>query len=319
MPDFIYTDNPLAIHYAIPGFILLLLIEIGVASGESKDWYETKDTISSLAMGIGNAIIRLFTKLISIGFFFFLYQFRLFDLGAEWWVWVLCFFAEDFAYYTFHWTSHSVRYFWASHVVHHSSQKYNLATALRQTWTGSLTGAFLFHAWLPLLGFHPIMVAIFGSISLIYQFWIHTEAIDKLWRPLEFIFNTPSHHRVHHGNNVKYLDRNHGGVLIIWDRIFGTFQAEEERPTYGLVHNINTFNPLRIATHEWLDLFRDAWNAPDFRSSLAYIFGPPGWSHDGSRSTSEQLRKEAAKKGEDTSNSLRSLTDGHSTQEYKIK
>lgn len=292
MSDFIFTDNPIAIHYAIPGFVLLLLLEIGIAVWEGSDWYETKDTLSSLSMGIGNAIIRLFTKTITIGAFFFLYQFRLFDLGASWWVWVLCFFAEDISYYLFHWASHSVRYFWASHVVHHSSQKYNLSTALRQTWTGELSGAWIFKAWMPLLGFHPIMIAIFGSFSLIYQFWIHTEAINKLWRPLEFVFNTPSHHRVHHGSDVAYLDRNHGGVLIIWDRLFGTFEPERKKPVYGLVTNIDTHNPLRIATHEWAAVFQDVWKAPDWHSRIGYLFGPPGWSHDGSRKTSKQLREE---------------------------
>lgn len=292
MPPFIFTDNPVAIHYAIPVFILLLIVEISVAAWEQRDWYNTKDTISSLSMGIGNAIIRLFTKFIVLGVMFFLYQFRLFDLSATWWVWVLCFFAEDLSYYVFHRSSHEVRYFWASHVVHHSSQKYNLSTALRQTWTGQLSGAFIFILWLPLVGFHPIMVAIFGSVSLIYQFWIHTEAIDKMWKPVEFVFNTPSHHRVHHGSDVKYLDRNHGGVLIIWDRLFGTFTEEEERPVYGLVTNINTHNPLKIATHEWAAIGHDVWQAPDWRSRLGYLFGPPGWSHDGSRKTSVQLRKE---------------------------
>ncbi len=291
MPDFIFTDNPLAIHYAIPAFVILLLVEIGVAVYDKRDWYETPDTLSSLAMGIGNALIRLVTKFLTLGVFFFLYQYRLFDLGAVWWVWVLCFFAEDLAYYAFHRGSHSIRYFWASHVVHHSSQKYNLSTALRQTWTGTLSGAWIFTAWLPLLGFHPIMIAIFGSLSLIYQFWIHTEAIGKLWRPLEFVLNTPSHHRVHHGSDVKYLDRNHGGVLILWDRLFGTFQAEEERPTYGLTVNIATYNPLRIATHEWATLLDDLRQAPDWRSRWGYLFGPPGYSHDGSRMTSEQLRQ----------------------------
>jgi len=297
MPDFIFTDNPVAIHYAIPAFILLLLVEIGVAVWEQRDWYETKDTISSLSMGIGNAVIRLFTKVIIVGIYFFLCQYRIFDLGASWWVWVLCFIAEDLSYYVFHYASHSIRYFWASHVVHHSSQKYNLATALRQTWTGQLSGAFIFSLWLPLVGFHPIMVAIFGSVSLIYQFWIHTEAIDKMWRPIEFVFNTPSHHRVHHGSDVKYLDRNHGGVLIIWDRIFGTFTPETHRPKYGLVTNIDTFNPLRIATHEWIAIGQDIWRAPDWRSRFNYVFGPPGWSHDGSRKTSKELREEASKKG----------------------
>jgi len=264
MPDFIFLDNPVAIHYAIPGFLLLLLLEIGVAVWQDQDWYETKDTVSSLSMGIGNAIIRLFTKAITIGAFFYLYQFRLFDQGHAWWVWGLCFIAEDLSYYVFHRsTSHSIRYFWASHVVHHSSQKYNLSTALRQTWTGDLSGAWIFKAWMPLLGFHPIMIAIFGSLSLIYQFWIHTEAIDKLWRPFEYLFNTPSHHRVHHGSDIAYLDRNHGGILIIWDRLFGTFTPEKEKPVYGLVSNIDTHNPLRIATHEWSAIGRDVWTAPD--------------------------------------------------------
>ncbi|MEL6357556.1 MAG: sterol desaturase family protein, partial [Bacteroidota bacterium] len=154
------------------------------------------------------------------------------------------------------------------------------------------SGSFVFWLWLPLLGFHPLMIAIMQSVSLIYQFWIHTEAIGKLWWPIEWIFNTPSHHRVHHGSDVKYLDRNHAGVLIIWDRLFGTFQAEEERPEYGLTRNIHTYNPLQIATHEWQDLIQDQMQALTFRQRLGYLFGPPGYSHDGSRKTSDQLREE---------------------------
>jgi sterol desaturase/sphingolipid hydroxylase (fatty acid hydroxylase superfamily) len=290
MPDFDLNIN--LIHYAIPAFIILLLLEVAVAAYEKKDWYETKDTFSSLAMGIGNVLIGLVGKGLVLGAYFAVYQFRIFDLGAQWWVWVLLFFGEDLSYYWFHYASHSVRYFWASHVIHHSSQKYNLGTALRQTWTGNISGSFLFHLWLPLVGFHPLMIAIMSSISLLYQFWIHTEAIGKLPRWIEFIFNTPSHHRVHHGSDIKYLDRNHGGILIIWDRIFGTFQEEEERPRYGLTKNISTFNPLRIATHEWVDMWRDIRRPLSWRARLGYLFGPPGWSHDGSRKTSEQLRAE---------------------------
>ena len=290
MPDFDLNIN--LIHYAIPAFIILLLLEVAVAAYEKKDWYDTKDTFSSLAMGIGNVIIGLVGKGLVLGAYFIVYQFRLFDLGTQWWVWLLLFFAEDLSYYWFHYTSHSVRYFWASHVIHHSSQKYNLGTALRQTWTGNITGSFIFHLWLPLVGFHPLMIAIMSSISLLYQFWIHTEAIGKLPRWIEFIFNTPSHHRVHHGSDIKYLDRNHGGILIIWDRIFGTFQEEEERPQYGLTKNIATHNPLRIATHEWIDMWRDMQQPLSWRDRFGYLFGPPGWSHDGSRKTSEQLRAE---------------------------
>ncbi len=282
---------PNLIHYAIPAFVILLLAEAIVGAIGQKDWYEAKDTISSLAMGIGNVLINLLAKSLVIGAYYLIYSFHWFDLGWAWWVWGLAFFGEDLTYYWYHRKAHEIRYFWASHVVHHSSQKYNLGTALRQTWTGSISGSFVFWLWMPLLGFHPVMIAALQSISLLYQFWIHTEAINKLPRPIEFIFNTPSHHRVHHGSDLKYLDRNHAGVLIIWDRIFGTFQAEEERPTYGLTKNIHTFNPLRIATHEWADMLRDLKRYP--QHARGYLFGPPGWSHDGSRHTSDQLRAQA--------------------------
>ena len=276
--------------YAIPGFIILLVLEIWFAVRHQKDWYELKDTVSSLAMGIGNVIVGLLGKALVFVAYTLVYQFHIVDIEVAWWAWVLLFFGEDFSYYWFHRISHESRYFWASHVVHHSSRKYNLGTALRQTWTGDLTGGFIFWLWLPLVGFHPIWVMMMQSISLLYQFWIHTEAIDKLPRPVEFIFNTPAHHRVHHSSDPKYLDRNHGGILIIWDRIFGTFQQEEEHPTYGLVKNINTFNPVKIAFLEWGRLFRDAFAAGSFRNAMGYIFGPPGWSHDGSRKTSEEIR-----------------------------
>ncbi|GIV62606.1 MAG: hypothetical protein KatS3mg044_1472 [Rhodothermaceae bacterium] len=282
---------PDLIHLAVPAFILLLVVEAVFSAIDRRDWFDPKDTAASLAMGLGNVLVNLVAKGMIFGVFTFLYQFRLFDIPATAaWAWVLLFFAEDFSYYWFHRISHTCRFFWASHVVHHSSQKYNLGTALRQTWTGNLTGSFIFWTWLPLVGFHPMMVMTMQSVSLIYQFWIHTEAIGRLPRPIEWIFNTPSHHRVHHGSDIKYLDRNHGGVLILWDRLFGTFQEEEERPTYGLTKNINTYNPLRIAFHEWADIWRDLRRPLPWRDRLRYVFGPPGWSHDGSRQTTEQLR-----------------------------
>ncbi len=283
---------PSIVQLAIPAFILLLIAEAAFAAWERRDWFEAKDTFSSLAMGIGNVGIGLFTKGIAVFAFFGVYEWRLFELGFAWWIWVLAFFADDFSYYWFHRISHSSRFFWASHVVHHSSRHYNLATALRQTWTGELTGTFAFWLWMPLLGFHPLMIFSLKAVSLVYQFWIHTEAIGKLPRWIEFFFNTPSHHRVHHSSDPKYLDRNHAGILIIWDRLFGTFQEEEEHPNYGLTRNINTYNPLRIAFHEWIALGRDLWRAPGVSAKLAYLFGPPGWSHDGSRRTSRQLRAE---------------------------
>ncbi|HRR08655.1 MAG TPA: sterol desaturase family protein [Rhodothermales bacterium] len=280
---------PTLIHYAIPAFIFLILLEAFISAKEQLHLYEIKDTAASLSMGVGNVLVGLLTKGFFLGLYFMVYEFRLFDLGHAWWVWILLVFADDFTYYWLHRLSHESRILWASHVVHHSSQKYNLGTALRQTWTGSFFSGW-FYIWLPLLGFHPLMVLTMNAISLIYQFWIHTEVIHKMG-PLEWILNTPSHHRVHHASDAQYLDRNHAGMLIIWDRIFGTFVPEKERPTYGLTKNIYTYNPVRIALHEWQDLLTDVWNAPGWRAKIGYLFGPPGWKHDGTGITSEELRK----------------------------
>lgn len=287
------------ILYAIPVFILTLAIEVFYYRhlGKHQEHYDPKDTASSLTMGIGNVLTGFVAKILVFTALWWVYQFRIFEPDrARWWYWLLLFFSDDFSYYWFHRCSHKVRYFWASHVVHHSSVFYNLGTALRQTWTGNLSGSFVFYLWMPLVGFHPVDVMLMQAISLLYQYWIHTEAIGRFPRPIEWIFNTPSHHRVHHGSDIKYLDKNHGGILIIWDRLFGTFQQEEERPTYGLVHNLQTYNPFVIAFHEWRDILRDLRWAPDFRSALAYVFGPPGWSHDGSRKTARQLQEEENKK-----------------------
>jgi len=283
---------PALLYYAIPGFLLLLSLEAWFSYRENKDLYEKRDTWSSLGLGIGNVIIGFVTKAMIFGFFLLLYEYRVFDLNPNlWWYWVILFFADDFSYYWFHRTAHNVNWFWASHVVHHSSQRYNLAAALRQTWTGNLTGSFLFWAWMPLVGFHPIWIMFMQQISLIYQFWIHTETVHKLPNPLEFILNTPSHHRVHHGSDLKYLDKNHAGILIIWDRMFGTFQAEEERPTYGLTRNINSFNPVVVALKTWGELFKGALKSGSVRNAVNYFIQPPGWSHDGSSKTVRQMRK----------------------------
>ncbi len=192
------------------------------------------------------------------------------------WTWVLLFFADDFSYYWFHRISHESRVFWASHVVHHSSQHYNLSTALRQTWVPMTY--FPFWLWMPLLGFAPWMVLLAQAWSLIYQFWIHTERIRRLPRPLEYVLNTPSHHRVHHGSNDIYLDRNYGGILIIWDRIFGTYEPEGERVRYGLTKNIHTYNPVRAAFHEYVAMWHDVRRAGSWRDRMGILFRGPGWS-----------------------------------------
>ena len=198
---------------------------------------------------------------------------------GDWWVWVLLFFADDFSYYWFHRVSHESRAFWASHVVHHSSQHYNLSTALRQTWVPM---TYLpFWLWMPAVGFEPWMVLLAQAWSLIYQFWIHTEKIRKLPRWFEGVFNTPSHHRVHHGTNEQYLDKNYGGILIIWDRLFGTYEPEGERVRYGLTTQLRTFRPVRVAFHEYIAMWHDIKRAPRIRDKLGVVFRGPGWTPPG--------------------------------------
>ncbi|MFD1316339.1 sterol desaturase family protein [Namhaeicola litoreus] len=286
-------EIPNLIYYAIPFFVLFIFLEIVLTAKKNIETYEIKDASSSIAMGLGNVFVGLLSKLLVLGALMFVYQnFRLFTIPFTWWAWILVLFADDFSYYWMHRISHESRFFWASHVVHHSSQKYNLATALRQTWTGSFT-SFIFWLWMALLGFHPIMILTQMSISLLYQFWIHTETIKKLPAWFEAVFNTPSHHRVHHATNPQYLDRNHAGILIIWDKLFGTFEPEVEKPVYGLTTNINTYNPLKIAFHEWYDLFSDVFKSEiNFSNRLKYLVKPPGWKHDGTGKIASDLRKD---------------------------
>ena len=288
-------EIPDIITYAVPGFVLLIIIEMIYVRATGKGRYQAADSASSLSMGFGNLVAKILVGGIAVAAYFWVSQYRLFDLGWTWPVLVACFFAEDLAYYWMHRISHERRWFWASHIVHHSSQHYNLTTALRQTWTGVLGLSFIF--WLPLvyIGFPPAMVVMFSAISLVYQFWIHTETINRMG-PFEWVFNTPSHHRVHHAINARYLDANYAGVLIIWDRLFGSFVPEEdkEKPRYGIVSQLGTFNPFRIAFHEWVGIFRDVRHAKSLREVLGYMFGPPGWSPDGSRKTSASIKREWA-------------------------
>jgi sterol desaturase/sphingolipid hydroxylase (fatty acid hydroxylase superfamily) len=283
--------------WAIPIFFVTMAFELWVARDGRVKGYEVKDTAASLSMGIGNLVVMFFGKIVSFTVLLGLYEFRLFDLPSDtWWVWVALIFADDFFYYWFHRCSHEIRFFWAAHVNHHSSQHYNLSTALRQSWTSPLI-AWVFWFPLPLLGFDPVYIVLAQSISLLYQYWIHTELIGKLG-PLEWVFNTPSHHRVHHGSDPMYLDRNHGGILIVWDRMFGTFKEEETLPTYGLTRNIESFNPVVVAFHEWEALTRDVLGSSGPVQALGYLWNPPGWRADGTGVTSEDLRKAESEKRE---------------------
>ena len=284
--DFKPTD------YAVPAFVLLVLIEMIWARRRAPDAYEPRDTLVSLTFGLGSTIAGLLTGGLVAALALWLYEHRLFEIGWAWWAWGLCFVLDDFAYYWAHRTGHRVRWFWASHVNHHSSQHYNLSTALRQSWTGFIALSFIFRIPLALVGFHPAMIVTVGGINLIYQFWIHTEAIRRLPRWLEAVMNTPSHHRVHHATNPVYLDRNYAGTFIVWDKLFGTFQPEldGERIRYGIVKQLGSFNLLWGVFHEWIGIARDVRSAP-WRHKLSYLWRAPGWSHDGSRDTSDAIRE----------------------------
>lgn len=268
------------ILHAIPVFAICLALEavsFHFLPDDDEKGYELRDATTSLSMGLGQVFINIGWKLVVLAVFAAAYSVAPFHLPADNpLVWVALFFADDFAYYWYHRLHHTVRVLWGSHVVHHSSQFYNLSTALRQTWTPMTALPF----WLPLafLGFSPWMILTQQAISLVYQFFLHTERVQKLPRPLEFVLNTPSHHRVHHGSNPEYLDTNYGGILIVWDRLFGTFEPEGARVRYGLTKNIETHNPVTVAFGEYRNIVRDVRTATDWRDRFGYLFRGPGWT-----------------------------------------
>lgn len=278
--------------YAIPAFFALMLAEGVAVVHLGRRGYERRDTVASLSMGIGNVLIDLGMKAVHFALLAAVARWSPWQLSASWTTWALLIVLADLVYYWFHRLHHEVRVLWAAHVNHHSSERYNLSTALRQSWTTPFT-SLLFWWPLALLGFPPAMILAAIAINTLYQFWIHTEVIDRIG-PLERVLNTASHHRVHHGANPEYLDRNHAGMFIIWDKLFGTFTPEQAPVRYGLTHNVDSFNPLVIASHEWIAIARDVRRATTWRERLGYVFGPPGWSAHGSQQTSRALRAAAA-------------------------
>jgi sterol desaturase/sphingolipid hydroxylase (fatty acid hydroxylase superfamily) len=272
-------ELPNVVLWSIPAFILLTALEaVSYRLHPDKDevGYAGKDTATSLSMGLGSLVFDIGWGIVPGIVYAAIYTATPLRVPIVWWALLLCLLGQDFCYYWSHRSHHIVRILWASHVVHHSSQRFNLSTALRQPWTGFTS--WLFYLPLVAVGVHPVALAFCSSVNLVYQFWIHTERIDKMWRPFEFAFNTPSHHRVHHASQGSYLDRNFGGVLIIWDRLFGSFAPETARPIYGLTKNINTYNPLRVAVHEYASIGRDVRVGTTWRARLRAIFGSPGYT-----------------------------------------
>ncbi len=283
-------DNNILLH-ALPAFVVLAIIEMIYKHKHLHQPIHYKNALTTVGLTIGSFLSSVLTNGIIVFVYTLIYKYRLFTLPVNWWVtWLICFFADDISYYWYHRMSHQVRFWWASHAVHHSSEIFSLSAGLRVPWTSNLTGTFLFWAWMPLIGIEPMMVIFMKSASVIYQFWVHTETIKKLPGWFESVFNTPSRHRVHHASDIEYLDKNHAGTLIIWDKMFGTFQEETIKPNYGLTKKLDTYNPVSIAFHEWRNVLSDLKRSKNLKDCLNFLFNSPGWSNDGNSKTTKQLR-----------------------------
>jgi sterol desaturase/sphingolipid hydroxylase (fatty acid hydroxylase superfamily) len=286
---------PSVTTFAAPLFLLAIAWEWwAVKSGRANGQYETRDAMASMAMGAGNVVVNTVSGTVFVWLLLVFWPYRVATIALTPLSFAICFVIYDLVYYWKHRLAHRVRWWWMEHVTHHSSTHYNLTTALRQPWLGPFTGLVLIGAPMVLAGFHPHVIALAAGINLIYQFWIHTETIGRMPAWFEFVFNTPSHHRVHHATNPRYLDANYAGVLIIWDRLFGSFvpELDRDKPVYGIVKPIATHNPVVIAFHEVLSLARDC-KADGFRPWrwLLRAVNAPGWSAEGKHGRSIELKK----------------------------
>ena len=277
-----------AVNYialAIPVFFLLIGVELLIAKMKKTKLYRFNDAVTNISCGIGQQIVGVFLKTVLIVGYVYLYEnHRLIsDISATSPItWILLFIGVDFFYYWFHRLAHEISFLWGSHVVHHQSEEYNLSVALRQSWVQSIFSS-VFYLPLAIIGFNPIMFIVINQFQTLYQFWIHTRTIGKLPKPIELVFNTPSHHRVHHGINPKYIDKNHGGTLIIFDRMFGTFQNEEEEVVYGVTQQPDSWNPLWLNFEYWAWMMREFFKADNWRDKLGILIKEPGWTPNHTR------------------------------------
>jgi sterol desaturase/sphingolipid hydroxylase (fatty acid hydroxylase superfamily) len=267
--------NPVIL--AIPVFFILIGMEVAYGYFKDRKIYRLNDAVTNISCGVVEQLTGVFAKVFTVAAYAFIYDnFRIFTLEDTWYWIVIAFIGVDFFYYWAHRMSHQVNLFWLGHVVHHQSEDYNLSVALRQS---TLQKMFTFYFYFPLafLGFKTEWFLLMGAFNLLYQFWIHTEIIKRLPRWYEYLFNTPSHHRVHHGRNPKYIDKNHAGTLMIWDRMFGTFQLEEETPTYGITAPMNSWNPVMANVQPFVRLWHELKAIPGFINKVKFTFAPPGW------------------------------------------
>ncbi len=266
--------NPIVL--SIPIFFILIGIELIVERFTHKKLYNLPDAIANLSCGITSQLSGLFLRVLGVGVYEVVHSnLGLFQFERNWFYWLSLFLLVDFAYYWAHRMSHQVNLFWGGHVVHHQSEEYNLSVALRQS-SFQIVWTFAFNLPIALLGFNTLDFVLISALNTLYQFWIHTETINKMGF-LEYFLNTPSHHRVHHGRNPKYIDKNHAGSLIIWDKMFGTFQAEEERPTYGITKPINSWNAVWANFSHYAQMGSDLKRIPSWSDKFRYLFKKPGW------------------------------------------
>lgn len=270
----IEKNTPNIIIWAAPVMFLFVLIEWYIAKRQNHHLYEKKDSIGSICVGVGNVIINTLLKVSMFYIVILIYNFIPWRMHFNWWTLIPCYLIFDLASYWSHRISHEQRFWWATHVVHHSSENYNLTVSFRLSWMQNLK--LIFFVPVMALSFHPIIFFITSQIAVLFQFWVHTEYIRRLPRFIEYVFATPSNHRVHHGSQEKYINKNYGATFIFWDRLFGTYQKEEEQALYGLTTPIeNKANPIHLNFHEYADMWKDIKSAKGFKQKLFFLFGDP--------------------------------------------
>jgi sterol desaturase/sphingolipid hydroxylase (fatty acid hydroxylase superfamily) len=272
--DYFEKNSPNIIIWAAPVMFFFVLLEWFIAHKQQRHLYEKKETIASICVGIGNVAINTALKLSMFYGAIWLYNLLPWRMHFNWWTFIPCYILFDFCSYWAHRISHQQRFWWATHVVHHSAEHYNLTVSFRLSWMQNLK--LIFFLPVALMGFHPIVFFVVNQIAVLFQFWVHTEYIPKLHPLVECIFATPSNHRVHHGSQEKYINKNYGATFIFWDRLFGTYQKEDEQAVYGLTHELeDKSNPFYVNFHEYIDIWKDLKVAKGFRRKLFYLFGNP--------------------------------------------